>query len=308
MQKEQFKTSVGGQAVLEGVMMKGPEKMALAVRNPQGEIIVETENVKSHKWAKLPFIRGIFVFCNSLLTGYKTLMRSAEISMGDDFVEEDSKFDKWISEKFGEKGTNLLMGVSAILGGGLAIVLFMVLPTMITGLVNNFFPLGGFKALLEGVLKMTLFLGYLAVVSRMKEIRRVFMYHGAEHKTIACYEHGEDLTVENVRKHLRFHPRCGTSFLLIVMVVSILLFSVLPWTSTFMRVVLKLITLPLVMGIAYELIKLAGRFDNLATRMLSAPGLWLQRLTTVEPTDDMIEVAIASVLPVLPANKEDGQW
>ena len=303
-----FKTSVGGQALMEGIMMRGPEKMALAIRQPDGEIYTEVKPLKVRPWQKMPFLRGIFNFADSLISGYKCLMKSAEVSMSDTDEFEETKFDKWVAEKFGEKGTNFIMAVAAIFGGMLAIVLFMVLPTAIVGFINRFVSLGGFKTLVEGMLKIALLVGYMAVVSRMKEIARVFSYHGAEHKTIACYEAGEELTVENVRKHSRFHPRCGTSFLLIVLVVSILMFSLLPWTSTAWRIVLKLLLLPLVVGISYEIIKLCGRYSNPVTRAISAPGLWLQHITTNEPDDGMIECAIAAVRPVLPQNKEDGAW
>lgn len=235
-------------------------------------------------------------------------MHSAEISMGESFEEEQSKFERWIEEHTGPWFQNFLMGLAAVVGGMLAIVLFMVLPTAIVGGISKFVDLGYGKVLLEGVLKIAMFVGYLFLCSKMKEIHRVFEYHGAEHKTIACYEAGEELTVENVRKHSRLHPRCGTSFMILVLIVSILLFSVLPWSSTGLRVLLKLLLLPLVMGISYELIKLAGRYDNVATRIISAPGLWLQHLTTFEPDDSMIEVAIAAVKPVLPENPEDGLW
>ncbi|MEG0896985.1 MAG: DUF1385 domain-containing protein [Ruthenibacterium sp.] len=293
---------------MEGIMMRGPQKMAIAVRQPDGEIHTEVSDLKTRPWQKLPFIRGIFNFADSLISGYKCLMKSADISMADTEEFEESKFDKWIAAHFGDKGSNFIMALAALLGGGLAIVLFMVVPTAIVGGINHFIPLGGFKTLLEGILKITLLVGYMAAVSHMKEIARMFAYHGAEHKTIACYESGEELTVENIRKHTRFHPRCGTSFILIVLVVSILLFSALPWTNTGLRIVLKLLCLPLIVGISYEIIKLCGRYDNPVTRAISAPGLWLQRITTNEPEDGMIECAIAAVQPVLPEHKEDGKW
>ena len=303
-----FKTSVGGQALMEGIMMRGPEKMAMAIRQPDGEIYTEEKAIVVHAWQKWPFIRGIFSFADSLITGYKCLMTSAEISMGDAFEADESKFDKWVAKTFGEKGTNFIMAIAAVLGGALAIILFMILPTMIVGLLGRFVPLGGFKTLVEGVLKIAMLVGYMAAVSHLKDIARMFAYHGAEHKTISCYEAGEPLTVENIRKHSRFHPRCGTSFILIVLVVSILMFSVLPWSSTGLRVVLKLVLLPLVVGISYEIIKLCGRVDNVITRAISAPGQWLQHITTNEPEDGMIECAIAAVTPVLPEKKEDGAW
>lgn len=307
--KERFKTSVGGQALMEGIMMRGPEKICVAVRRPDGGIELSHETVKHHAWQKIPFVRGAVAMIENLILGYRYLMHSAEISMGESFEEEEkSKLEQWIEEHTGPWFQNFLMGLAAVVGGMLAIVLFMVLPTAIVGGIAKFVDLGYGKVLLEGVLKIAMFVGYLFLCSKMKEIHRVFEYHGAEHKTIACYEAGEELTIENVRKHSRLHPRCGTSFMILVLIVSILLFSVLPWSSTGLRVLLKLLLLPLVMGISYELIKLAGRYDNIATRIISAPGLWLQHLTTFEPDDSMIEVAIAAVKPVLPENPEDGLW
>lgn len=306
--KECFKTSVGGQALMEGIMMRGPKKICVAVRKPDGEIDLTMEDVKHHKWQKIPFVRGAFSMIENLVLGYRYLMHSAEVSMPEEEQEEPGKLDKWLQEHTGPKFQNFLMGIAAVMGGMLAIVLFMVLPTAIVGGVNHFVNLGWGKVLLEGVLKIAMFVIYLFLCTRMKDIHRVFEYHGAEHKTIACYEAGEELTVENIRRHCRFHPRCGTSFMILVLIVSILLFSMLPWSSTGLRVFLKLLLLPVVMGISYELIKLAGRYDNLATRIISAPGLWLQRLTTFEPDDSMIEVAIAAVKPVLPSRPEDGLW
>ena len=303
-----FKTSVGGQALMEGIMMKGPDKLAVAVRKPDNTIDIKVDPVKKHAWQKIPLVRGVCSMVDSMVSGYKYLTHSAEISMGEDFLEEDSKFDRWIKEKFGDKALTIVTGIAGVLGVVLAVLLFMVVPTAIVRLVELLIPLGDWKTLLESLIKACIFVGYLALVSRMKEIRRVFGYHGAEHKTIACYEAGEELTVENVRKHKRFHPRCGTSFLIIVLLISFVIGSLLPWGNALLRVALKLATLPVVMGVAYELIKLAGRYDNIATRIISAPGLWMQRLTTNEPDDSMIEVAIAAVLPVLPEDPAQGKW
>lgn len=308
-ENSKFKTSVGGQAVMEGIMMRGPEKWCLAVRRPNDEIFTEEHPVKQEGWRKLPFIRGVFAFVDSMFTGYKTLMRSAEIAMeGEPEQEELSKFDIWLEEKLGDKAGDVIMVLSTVVGLLFAVGMFMVLPTAVVKLLDRFVVLGGWKSVLEGAMKISLFVGYLALVRRMKEIARVFGYHGAEHKTIACYEAGDELTVENIRNHSRFHPRCGTSFLLIVLIISILLFSVLPWSGTFMRVGLKLLCMPLVMGISYEIIRLAGRYNNPVTRAVSAPGLWLQRLTTNEPDDSMIEIAIAAVQPVLPEKPEEAKW
>lgn len=306
--KECFKTSVGGQALMEGIMMRGPEKICVAVRRPDGTLDMTYEDVKHHRWQKIPLVRGAAAMIENLVLGYRYLMHSAEVSMPEEAEEEPGRFEKWLGEHAGPGVQNFFMALAAVCGGLLAIVLFMVLPTAIVGLIDRFLPLGWGKVVLEGTLKIALFVGYLFLCTRMKEIHRVFEYHGAEHKTIACYEAGEELTVENVRHHRRFHPRCGTSFMILVLIVSILLFSVLPWSSTGLRVVLKLLLLPVVMGVSYELIKLAGRYDNLFTRIISAPGLWLQRLTTFEPDDSMIEVAIAAVTPVLPDHPDEAKW
>ena len=290
-------------------MMRGPQKMCVAVRQPDGEIFTQTSDVHMRPWQKWPFVRGVFNFVDSLVSGYKCLMKSAEISMGEEALEaEESKFDKWVDKTFGEKGTSFITGLSAVLGVGLALLLFMVIPTGAVKLLSRFVELGGFKTLLEGVIKLAILVGYMAAVSRVPDIARMFAYHGAEHKTIACYEAGEELTVENIKKHTRFHPRCGTSFILIVLIVSILLFSLLPWNSMAYRVLLKLLLLPLVMGVSYELLKACGRYVNPLTRAISMPGLWLQRITTNEPDDSMIECAIAAVKPVLPEQREDGKW
>lgn len=303
-----FKTSIGGQALIEGVMMRGPAVSAMAVRLPSGEVDVErwdTASVK--KWyKKTPFVRGIFNMVDSLMFGYKCLMKSAEKAGLDD--EEPSKFEKWLAEKLGKSLMSVVSVFAVVLGGGLAIGLFMVLPAFLTGLLGHWVTVPLLKSSIEGVLKIGIFLAYMAAVRAMPEIKRVYQYHGAEHKTIACYEAGLPLTVENVRPQRRFHPRCGTSFILIVLVISILLFSVVSWESVLIRVGLKLLSLPLVVGIAYEIIKLAGRFDNPVTRAISAPGMWTQRLTTSEPDDSQIEVAIASMLPCIPQESGQDTW
>lgn len=245
----------------------------------------------------------------SLIMGYRYMMYSAQVSMGDDYdpEEEETAFEKWVGEHLGKKAEDALLACAAVLGGLLAILLFTVLPTLIVGGVNHFVTLGRWaKVVLEAVLKVGIFLTYMVGISKMKEIHRVFEYHGAEHKTIACYEAGDPLTVENVRKYTRFHPRCGTSFLILVVIVSVFLYSVLPWGSIGLRVLFKLLLLPLVMGISYELLKWCGRSDNLATRIIRQPGIWVQHLTVFEPDDSMIEVAIAAVTPVLPENPEEG--
>ena len=301
------KTSIGGQALIEGIMMKGPHKLAIAVRKPDGGIDVKLEDVKKHKFAKVPVVRGMINFIDSLVTGYKCLMHSANIAF-DDMEDQTTKFEIWLEKKFGKKATEALTMVAGVLGGMLAIVLFMVLPTTITGIINHFIPLGPFMAVVEGVLKLTIFFIYMWGITYLDDVKRLFQYHGAEHKTIACYEAGEELTVENVRKYSRLHPRCGTSFLFIVVIVSIVVFSFVPWTSTLARVALKLIFLPVVVGIAYEILKFTGRHDNACTKVLAAPGLFFQKFTTKEPEDDMIEIAIAATLKVIPECEEDDRW
>ena len=310
--QERFKTSVGGQALMEGIMMRGPKNICCAVRKPDGTIETKIEPTPTHGiWTKIPLVRGAISMVESLIMGYRYMMYSAQVSMGDDYdpEEEETAFEKWVGDHLGKKAEDVLLGVAAVLGGLFAILLFTVLPTVLVGGVNRLLPLGRWsKVILEAVLKVAIFLSYMVAISKMKEIHRVFEYHGAEHKTIACYEAGDALTVENVRKYTRFHPRCGTSFLILVVIVSVFLYSVLPWSSTGLRVVFKLLLLPVVMGISYELLKWCGRSDNLATRIIRQPGIWVQHLTVFEPDDSMIEVAIAAVMPVLPEDPEDGRW
>ena len=308
--EEKFRTSVGGQALMEGIMMRGPKKICCAVRRPDGTIDLSESEVRTHWYNKIPLVRGVCNMADNLYSGYKYLMHSADISMTEEEQEEsESKLDKWLDEHASPAVQNALMTVSACLGVILAIFLFTFLPTFLTGLLGNVVELGSWpRVILESVLKMAIFLGYMFLCSRLKEIHRMFEYHGAEHKTIACYEAGEELTVENVRRHSRFHPRCGTSFLFLVILIGIVLYAVLPWESTALRVVYKLLLLPVLVGVSYEVIKWAGRSNSWLARAVSRPGLWLQRLTTFEPDDSMIEVAIAAVTPVLPENPEEGKW
>ena len=305
---KQHKTSIGGQAVIEGIMMRGPEKTSLAVRLPNGSLDVETwENPKITAWyKKTPFVRGIFNFVDTMRLGYKCLMKSAD-KAGFDEGEPD-KIDLWLNRHFGEKATAVLTGFASVIAVVAAVLMFLILPTFAVKGLDMLLPLGGFASLIEGLIKIAILVGYMAAVSRMKDIHRMFQYHGAEHKTIFCYEAGEELTVENMRRQRRFHPRCGTSFLLIVVIVSVLVTSFVTWSNPWLRVVLKILLLPVVVGISYEIIKLAGRYTNLCTRMISAPGMWLQHITTQEPEDDMIEVAIASLKPVLPSVEGSDRW
>ena len=309
---ECFKTSVGGQALMEGIMMRGPQQICCAVRKPDGSIETKLEPTPHHGvWSRIPLVRGAVSMVETLVMGYRYMMYSAQVSMGEDYdpQQEESAFEKWVGDHLGKKAEDMLLVAAAVVGGLFAILLFTVLPTVLVGGLDHLIPLGRWpKVILEAVLKVGIFLSYMMAISHMKEIHRVFEYHGAEHKTIACYEAGDPLTVENVRKYTRFHPRCGTSFLILVVIVSVFLYSVLPWGSMGLRVLFKLLLLPVVMGISYELLKWCGRSDNWATRIIRAPGLLVQRLTVFEPDDSMIEVAIAAVTPVLPNTPEEGKW
>ena len=306
--KDCLKTSIGGQAVLEGIMMRGPKKTALSVRLPDGSIKTEVNNTPDMKkwYKKTPFVRGIFNFFDSLKQGYVYLMRSAEL--GGELEEEESAFEKKMKEKLGEKYETVFETTIFVLAMCIAVGLFLFLPTYLVKLLQPLIKSSLLMTVIEGGMKLAIFFVYLLAVSQMKDIRRTFMYHGAEHKTIFCYEHGEELTVENVRKYSRFHPRCGTSFLVITLILSILVLYFVSWGSLWERMLLKLLLLPLIMSVAYECIKFAGRHDNLITRILSAPGLWTQRLTTKEPDDEMIQVAIAAMKEVIPENAKDAQW
>lgn len=310
-----FRTSIGGQALIEGVMMRGPEKTAMAVRNKEGEIVIEnvedSRDKKIPKILRLPVIRGLANFVQTMLLGYKSIMRSAELAGIDDEDEgESSKLDKFLTEKLGEKLFTIIGAIAMVLGVVIAVALFVLVPTALVKLFNTFvFDLGVFTAVLEGLIKIGVFIGYIALVRLMPDIKRTFEYHGAEHKTIACYEAGDELTAENARKHSRFHPRCGTSFILIVLIVSIILFLAVPSSLGVLgRFALRILLLPLVVGVGYEIIKLVGRHDNKFTRIISAPGLLLQRLTTCEPDDSQLEVAIASLKAVEPENKKEAEW
>ena len=323
------RTTIGGQALIEGIMMKGPEKTAMAVRTKEGEIVIEEKENKQRKWYnKAPFIRGTINFVSQLLDGYYYLSRSAELSgMADDDGEEEmSRFEKWLDNKFGDKIMGVIMTIAMIFGIALAILLFVFVPTwlfmLVQYLVGTAADLSPFQSLFEGILKIAIFITYMWIVSKTESIRRTYEYHGAEHKTIACYEHGLELTVENVKPQIRFHPRCGTSFIFLVLLISILIYSIFPITNqmfidTFavseglamiLRVSSKILLLPVIVSISYEVIRLAGRYDNVLTKIISAPGLWLQRLTTKEPDDSEIEAAIAAMNAVIPDDKESDKW
>lgn len=298
---KKFTTSIGGQALIEGVMMRGPIDSAMSVRNTQGEIITEEWKTSTGQWyRKVPLVRGSINLITSLFVGYKTLMRSAELSGIEDMEEEPTKFEKWIADKFGANIMTVIAVIAIIMGTALATLLFVVIPTTLGSVTTRFTDSMFVRTLVEGILKMIIFIGYVFAVSKMPDIKRVFQYHGAEHKTIFCYENGLDLTVENVKPMSRLHPRCGTSFMLFVMVISILIFSLVHVENTILRMVLKVLLLPVVAGVSYEVLMFAGKHDNAFTRVLSTPGMWMQKLTTAEPDDQQIEVAITAMKAVIP--------
>ena len=324
--QEKFKTSIGGQALIEGILMRGPEKDAIVVRGADG-LTVEVSDRKLNpkgSWKNLPFIRGIFNFFDAQVVGVKALMRSADLAP-EEMQEEPGKFDLWLEKKLGsERFQKALVGIAVAMGLCLSIALFFLLPMTVASFFDKAISSILVLNLLEGLIRMVIFLGYMLLISRMKEMRRVFSYHGAEHKTIRCYEAGLPLTVENVRKMTRFHPRCGTSFLLVIMVISILIFSIassllltlFPGLNALrgsfgyrlLMIAFKLLLLPLVVGITYEINRWAGRHDNGFTRVLTAPGMLLQHFTTNEPDDSMIEVGITAVQAVLPREAGADRW
>ncbi len=314
------KTSIGGQALIEGIMMKGPKKTCMAVRLPDGGIDVSDFGEKTIKdklkFLKLPVLRGVVNFVESMITGYKALMISADKSGFTEIEEVDENGEKK-SEKFSDALMSVVMVIASVLGVALAIVLFMLVPRLVVGGVD--WLLGGAlpsfaRALMEQIIKISVFVCYVWAVSNMKDIRRVFMYHGAEHKTIFCYEKGLELNVENVREQSRFHPRCGTSFMILMILVGFVFSTVAQllfrgvYDNVAVWVLVKILMIPFICGVGYELLKICGRHDNLFTRIIAAPGLWLQRLTTKEPEDGMIEIAIAAVKEVIPENPEDDRW
>ncbi len=324
--QEKFKTMIGGQALIEGIMMRGPEKDAVVVRTNDG-LNIETKRRKIHaknsvlRW---PLIRGVISFFDAQITGVKALMRSADFSM-DDIEQEESKVDQWLEKKLGQKKSqDVIVALAVVLGLAMSIGLFFVLPMFIGSLFDGFVHSILLLNLIEGAVRIVIFIGYIFLSSRLKDMRRVFSYHGAEHKTIRCYEAGLELTVENVRAQSRRHPRCGTSFLLVVMILSILLFSVassllltlVPALAAMKgqilyRVIMiayKLLLLPLVVALAYEINRWVGRHDNFFTAILTAPGLWFQNFTTNEPDDSMIEVGIEALKAVLPEQEGTDAW
>lgn len=315
-------TSIGGSALIEGIMMRGPKRTTVCVRTGADEIYSEDISINTipskFKIFKLPFLRGIAGLIDSMRLSYKSLMLSADkaIEAGEIEEEEPSKFEKWLDEIFGDTLIKVLMVFASIIGVALAVGLFFFVPSFLFDFTANFVPafkgtgeLAVFwKSVFEGVLKIVLFLLYIIVCSQMTEMKRVFMYHGAEHKTIFCYENDEELTVANVKKQTRFHPRCGTSFMILMLIVGIIIglfVPVAPFGNSFLRPVFKIALLPISCGVGYELIKICGKHDNLFTRIVAAPGLWAQRITTKEPDDKMIEVAIEAIKAVIPDDGSD---
>ena len=291
-------SGIGGQAVLEGIMMKNKEKYSVAVRKPDGQIEVRTKVYRSiagdSKWAKLPLIRGVVNFIDSLVLGMESLSYSASF-YDDEEEQEPGKFEKLLVKLFGEKAEKVVMGCTVAFSVIMAVAIFMVLPYYISGIFRNFIVSNTLLAVLEGVIRLGLFTLYVVLISCMKDIKRTYMYHGAEHKCINCIERGRELNVKNVRKSSRYHARCGTSFLFIVMVISIVFFIFIRVDSPILRVVFRILLVPVIAGVSYEFIRLAGRTDNPLMKVLSLPGKAMQKLTTREPDDDMIEVAIAAV-------------
>lgn len=296
-------TSIGGQAVMEGIMMKGVERTAVAIRLPDGRIHIKTSpNKHMGKWAKIPVIRGVAAFVSSLEQGTETLMYSANV-LDDNTTEgeeyKESRFESWVNGKFGEKKAWKIMVItSVVIALVLSIGIFILLPTAAVNLLGRFTSNYVILNLSEGILRLAMFIGYIAVISKMSDIKTVFQYHGAEHKTIHCFENGLELTPENAQKFYTLHPRCGTSFLMFVMVISLVLFSLLGWPNLLERMLSRLLLIPVVAGVSYELLKWAGKSDNWLIRVLSLPGIYLQKLTTKDPSDSQLEVAIAAIKAV----------
>ena len=315
MEKKQgaFRTTIGGQALIEGILMRGPEKDAIVVRSPEGLVTKVTERKFIRSKSPIlgvPILRGAVTFISSMITGVKALMFSADY-FPDEEDAQPGKFDQWLEKHIpAEKLQSLVVAFSVILSLGLTLVLFMLLPTFVAGLFHA--KSAAVHNIIEGVVKVAIFLGYLILCSKQKDVHRVFCYHGAEHKTIFCYEAGLPLTVENVRPQPKHHPRCGTSFLFVVIIVSILVsslvFPYINWQNIWVRIGVKLLLLIPVVGVTYEFNRFVGAHDNAVTRILSAPGMWMQNFTTNEPDDSMIEVAIEAMKLVIPAEKGKDQW
>ena len=296
--KDACPTKMGGQAVMEGIMMKGEKKTALAVRLPNGDIHIKTTETKEQgRWMKIPIIRGVAAFIGSLVTGTKTLMDSAEIlEEADEEEYEETRFERWLEKKFGSKGAwNAMIYMSVAVALAFTVGVFIILPTGVVNIMKLFTDSAFWLNFAEGLFRILLFIGYIWAISCVGEIKRVFQYHGAEHKTIHCFENGLELTPENCRGFSTLHPRCGTSFLMFVFIIAFALHFLLGWPDIFLRIVSRLLLLPVIAGLSYELLRWAGRSDNVVVRILSVPGLYLQKLTTKEPDDEQLEVAIAAI-------------
>ena len=308
------RTTIGGQALIEGILMRGPEKQAIVVRKPDGDLVTKVEELhlikERHPILGVPLIRGTVNFLDSMVKGVQALMFSAEFYPEDEEeAAEPSKFEVWLEKKLGsEQFMKVLIALAVVLGIGFSVCLFILLPAFLGGLLQKVISSYLVCNLLEGVLRIVIFLLYLILCSKQKDMKRVFAYHGAEHKTIFCYERGLELTVDHVRDMPRHHPRCGTSFLFVVLVLSILLFSVVQVESVLLQMLLKLLLLPVLVSITYEINRFVGRHDTALTRIITAPGLWLQNFTTNEPDDSMIEVGIAALQAVLPDLKGQDAW
>ena len=311
-----FRTTIGGQALIEGILMRGPEKQCIVVRGPEG-LVVKEEELKlirdRYPILGLPLIRGSVTFLDSMVKGVKALMFSADYFPEEDGTEEPSRFEMWLDRKLGnEKMEKLVIGVSVVMAVCFSIGLFMLLPTFLASFVERVTGSVLVRNLADAALRLAIFMTYMIVVSRMKDIRRTFSYHGAEHKTIFCYEKGLDLTVDNVRVQPKHHPRCGTSFLLVVIIVAVLvntvIFALFPVGNVFLRMLIQLLLLPFVVGVTYEFNRYVGGHDNPVTNFLAKPGLWMQNFTTFEPDDSMIEVAIEAMRRVIPEEKGKDQW
>jgi len=308
---KEFRTSIGGQALIEGIMMRGPKQSSIVVRTKDGPVekVDEVRQLKD-KYPILGFIfiRGIVNFINSMTIGMRAIMYSAD-KMPEEEIEDPSKFDIWLEKKLGsEKAEKIIITIAVVMGISLSVGLFMLLPTFLAGLASDRIENVIFRNLLEGVLRITIFLTYIWLTTKMSYIKRVWAYHGAEHKAIYCYEKGLPLTIENIRDQSALHPRCGTSFLFIVMIVSILVFSLTTWNNLLIRFALRIALLPVIVSISYEIIKLAGKYDNFLTKIISAPGKALQKLTTREPDDEMIEIAKIAIELVIPENENEAAW
>ena len=304
-------TTIGGQALMEGIMMVGPQRTVAAFCSEEGQI--STEEISVPRLTKLypilgkPFIRGIFSLIDSFRLGYKALSLSADKLTEGEEEEELSGFDKWLSDHLGEKITGVIMAIASVLGIALAIALFFFLPTVLFNLLEAVAPgeISGWRSIFEGVIRIGIFVGYVVLIGMVPDIKRTFQYHGAEHKTIFCYENDLPLTVENVRGQKRFHPRCGTSFLILMLVIGIIVGFFIPFSNPFLRTFTKLLCIPVIMNVGYEVQKACARHDGWLSRAVTAPGLWMQRLTVKEPDDKMIEAAIAAMEAVIPENGED---